>query len=164
MVVLHELCLLIHLLCLGVYGASSLGGIVLDRRLWLAVEQGRDAEALAFAQTGALFGRFSQGAAVLTLLTGLGMLASTNFVQWGQLWLYGKIILFVALGACGGAIGGRAGRRLIAVLSERVKSPPADKATGVQGELAALRSTFATFHVVMPVMLVAVLALVAIRP
>jgi hypothetical protein len=91
------------------------------------------------------------------------MLASTNFVQWGQLWLYGKIILFVALGACGGAIGGRAGRRLIAVLSERVKSP-ADKPSGVQGELAALRSTFATFHVVMPLMLVAVLALVVIRP
>jgi hypothetical protein len=162
MVVLHELCLLVHLMCLGVYGASSVGGIVLDRRLWSAVEQRRDAEALAFAQTGGLLGRFSQFAAILTLLSGLGMLASTNFLQWGQLWLYGKVILFVALGAVGGAVGGRAGRRLVAVLSERVKSPPADK--GVPGELAALRSTFATFHVVMPVMLVAVLALVAIRP
>jgi hypothetical protein len=162
MVALHQLCLLVHLMCLGVYGASSLGGIVLDRRMWSALEGGRDAEALSFAQAMALIGRFAQFASIFTLLTGLGMLAATNFVQWGQLWLYGKLALFVALGAYGGAVGGRTGRRLIALLSERVKSPPAE--AGVKGELSAMRSTMGMFHLVMPAMLVAVLALVAIRP
>jgi hypothetical protein len=164
MVALHTVSLFLHLACLLVYGASSLGGLVLDRSLWSAVERGRNEEALAFAKTALTLGRFAQFAAILTLLTGIGMLAATQFVQWGQLWLYGKIVLFLALAGYGGAVGARSVRRLIAVLSQRVASPQAEGASGLTGELVALRSTLATFHVVMPAMLVAVLALVAFRP
>jgi hypothetical protein len=164
MVALHHLCLLVHLICLGVFGASTIGGMFLDRRLWSAVEGGRDAEALSFAQTAMAMGRLAQFASIFTLLTGIGMLASTNFVLWGQHWLYGKLALFVALGAYGGAVGGRTGRSLVAALEGRVKTPPAEGAGGVKGELLAMRRAMATFHIVMPAMLVAVLALVVMRP
>jgi hypothetical protein len=161
MAVLHNLSLLVHLLCLVVYGASGFGGLVLDRSLWAAVDGGRDTEALAFAKTAAMLGRASQFAAILTLLSGLGMLASTNFVQWGQHWLYGKVALFLALGAYGGAVGGRSGRRLVEVLSQRAAGQAGQ---GAQGELQALRATFGKFHVIMLGMLTAVLALAAVRP
>ena len=164
MVALHGMSLLVHLICLAVFGASTIGGMVLDRALWSATEKGRDAEALAHAQTGLLLGRCAQFAAIFTLLSGVGMLASTNFAQWGQHWLYGKLVLFVALAGYGGAVGGRAGRRLIAILTQRVASPPAAGASPIDGELAGLRSRFATFHIVMPALLVAVLLLVALRP
>jgi hypothetical protein len=173
MAIVHTLSLLVHLMCLGVFGASSVGGIALDRALWTAAGRGRYSEALVLAQTGGRLGRMAQFASLFTLASGLGMLASTNFVQWGGLWLYGKIALFIALGAYGGAVGGRAGRRLVALLSERAEAaaPAALAGAGgataaapsVDGELAALRSTFATFHVVMPAMLVAVLLLVVVR-
>jgi hypothetical protein len=162
MATVHLASLLVHLMCLAVFGASSIGGIALDRALWSAANRGRYSEALVLAQTGALLGRLAQFASILTLLSGLGMLASTNFVQWGGLWLYGKIALFVALGAYGGAVGGRSGRRLVALLSQRAAAP--STAPGVDAELAGLRTTFATFHVVMPAMLVAVLVLVVVRP
>jgi len=165
MVTLHAVSLVVHLLCLAVYGASGLGGIVLDRSLWAALEQGRDGEALAHARTASLLGRFAQFAAILTLLSGIGMLASAHFLLWGQLWLYGKLVLFVALAGYGGAVGGRAGRRLLAILGQRAASAGTGAGTGkIDGELGALRSTLAKFHVVMPVMLVAVLVLVATRP
>ncbi|HEY8090127.1 MAG TPA: hypothetical protein VIF09_19835 [Polyangiaceae bacterium] len=164
MAALHSLSLVIHLACLAVFGASSLGGLVLDRRLWASLERGSAGEALALAQTGMLLGRFAQLASVLTLLTGLGMLASTGWVQWGQLWLYGKIVLFFALAGYGGAVGGRAGRRLVAALTRQASSAPAAGAKPIDGELAGLRSTFATFHVVMPLMLLGVLVLVVVRP
>ena len=164
MVALHAVSLFVHLACLLVYGASSFGGLLLARSLWSAVERGRNEEALSFTKTAALLGRFAQFAAVLTLLSGVGMLASTGFAQWGQLWLYGKVVLFLGLTGYGGAVGGRVGRRLLAVLSQRAASPQAEGASGVTGELAALRSTLATFHLVMPAMLLAVLLLVVIRP
>jgi uncharacterized membrane protein len=162
MAALHSACLLVHLVCLAIYGASGFGGLLLDRALWAAVERGRDDEALAFARTAMMQGRLAQFAAIFTLLTGVGMLASTNFVQWGQHWLYGKLVLFVALAGYGGAVGGRAGKKLMALLEKRAATGGEKKP--VDGELAALRSTFATFHRVMLGMLVAVLALVALRP
>jgi hypothetical protein len=164
MITLHALSLVVHLVCLAVFGASALGGMVLDRSLWAALEQGRDGEALAHARTASLLGRCAQFASILMLLSGLGMLASTHFVQWGQLWLYGKLVLFVALAGYGGAVGGRAGRRLLALLGQRVTSGTGGGPQRIEGELGALRSTLARFHVVMPVMLVAVLVLVATRP
>jgi hypothetical protein len=165
MVTLHAVSLVVHLVCLAVFGASALGGIVLDRSLWVALEQGRDGEALAHARTASLLGRFAQFAAILALLSGIGMLASAHFLLWGQLWLYGKLVLFVALAGYGGAVGGRAGRRLQAILGQRVASAGTGAGTGkIDGELGTLKSTFARFHVVMPAMLVAILVLVATRP
>jgi hypothetical protein len=165
MVTLHALSLIVHLVCLAVLGAATLGGIVLDRSIWRALEQGHDGEALAHARTGAILGRFAQFAAIFMLLSGVGMLASAHFVLWGQHWLYGKLVLFVALAGYGGAVGGRASRRLMAILGQRAASAGTGAGTGkIDGELGALRSRLAQFHVVMPVMLVAVLVLVATRP
>ena len=164
MAFLHSLSLVIHLACLAVYGASSLGGIVIDRRLWAAAERGKAGEALSFAQTGMVLGRCAQFAAILTLLTGIGMLASTGWVQWGQLWLYGKVGLFLVLAAVGGAVGGRAGRKLLAILEKKTAAGGAGGGSLVDAELGALRSTFAKFHVVMPLLLLAVVTLAVVRP
>jgi hypothetical protein len=157
----HASSLFVHLLCLAVFGAASFAGILLDRSLWSSAAAGRTAAALEVARIGLALGRLAQVASALVLLSGLGLLWSSNFAQWGGTWLYGKLALFVALGALGGIIGGKGGRRVLAILEEK---SAAGAAVSLDGELAALKGRFATFHLVMPLMFVMVILLAVFRP
>lgn len=156
MAMVHGIALFVHLACMLSYGGSTVGSLLIDRALWDAIEGGRDREALSFGRLAMSLGRVAQITAVLTLLSGVGMLASTSFAQWGQLWLYGKLALFLALTGVGGAVGGRSGRRLLALLeSARPEDKPA---------ILRFKPTLRTFHAAMTAMTVAVIALATFRP
>jgi hypothetical protein len=153
--------LFVHLLCFGILGAAAVGGALANRALWGSLTA-HPVAALELARFAMRLGRLAQMASGLTLLSGFAMLHAMNLAPWGSVWISGKLVLFFAMAAYAGIVAGRSGRRLIGLLEARAAAGSAP--SGSDADLAALRARFGTFHLVMPLMLVAVVVLATYRP
>lgn len=149
--------LLFHLVALTVLACGGLGGGLLHIRL-------RNALRTAPAQAGALgplamnFGIVAQIGALLMLLSGIALLASRGWADWGQHWLSTKLTIFVIMVANGVLVAKPAGARLA--------SAAARAATGedTRADVAAAVQRLGTFHLVQLVGFLAIIALGVLGP
>src|SRR4051812_39674128 len=93
---LFPIALSLHLLTLLVLAAGGVGGLFLHFALRRALPEA-PAQAAAIGRVGAAFGATASIAALLMPVTGVLLMASRGWYDWGQPWLSTKLALFVLL-------------------------------------------------------------------
>jgi hypothetical protein len=88
--------LLLHLVGLTLIAAGTIGGLALHRAIGRSLA-GAPAQAAAAARVGRHFPIMTQAGAVVMLLSGLGLLATRQWIYVGQPWLTVKLGLYVLL-------------------------------------------------------------------
>jgi hypothetical protein len=105
----YELLLTIHILAVALWFGSGLAITVVSYRLIGA----RDAAFAPFAlHAGWWAGRAHPAASVVIILAGIGMVADSDFVEFGDLWIILGLIGWVVVGGLGGRFIGPTAERL----------------------------------------------------
>lgn len=146
--------LVIHLAGFGALFGTAVCDGILNVAYWRQVAAGpRQAASLVALMAG--FGKAAQASAMLTLASGVLLLAASRFAYWGMNWLTVKLVLFVALSLLGNFVGRASKERLIALTPALVEGGVVDPDAG---ELATLRKRLGTFHVTMTAAILVILA------
>jgi hypothetical protein len=151
--------LALHLLCLVLLAAGGIGGGFLHLALARMVRT-EPRQALVVARIGARFGMVASTAALLMLATGVGLLATRGWADWGHAWLSVKLSLFAALFLNGLLVARPNGARLGAALAALAGGGDARQAAAVEGPLRRM----GVFHAVQSAGLVALILLGVFGP
>jgi hypothetical protein len=151
--------LALHLLCLVLLAAGGIGGGFLH--LALARMAHKDPrQALVVARIGARFGMVATSAALLMLATGIGLLATRGWADWGRPWLSAKLTIFVLLFLNGLLVAKPNGARLGAALAAAAGGDQTSTGAGVEAPLRRM----GVFHAVQSAGLVALILLGVFGP
>jgi hypothetical protein len=164
----RNLGLLLHIIGIVTLSSGAVGGVIVNRMLWAAVQRAPE-QAKALARVNVNFGWSARIGSGIMLLSGLVLLAASNWVYWGQFWLWIKLGLFVLLLVNGALVAEPAEKKLDSLLeqsaatSSPVRTGGGNVAlaenTGVEAGLAAVRQRLNFFHISENIMFLLVLVL-----
>ena len=150
--------LALHLLALVLLAAGGVGGLFLHVALRRAMSNAP--KAAAIGQVGAAFGAVATGAALLMLVTGLLLMASRGWQDWGQPWLSAKLAIFTLLFLNGLLVAKPTAPRLGAGLAAAARQGEGADLAAVRGPLVRM----GRFHVVQSLGLVGLILLGVFGP
>lgn len=156
---LHPVALLLHLLCLVLLAAGGVGGMILHVWLERALRE-RSFHAATLGRLGAAFGQLAGMAALGMLASGLMLLASRGWADWGQPWLVAKLAVFALLFANSLAVARPSGASLGAGLAAAVRGQGTLDGAAVTVPMARM----AVFHRVQTAGLVVLIVLGVFGP
>jgi hypothetical protein len=113
----YSLGLLLHIVGLFLIAGGSVGSLVVERLLWQHVGQGKIGLASGLLPLLRQLPVVIQIGSFSMPLSGLLMLQQVQWSYWGQLWLTGKLMLYVLLVLNGILVAKPAGERLAQTLS-----------------------------------------------
>ena len=137
----HHLILAAHVLGVVILSGSVLGGLLADRALWARFAIDPKAGA-AFGPLMMNIGKLAGMGSAVMLLSGLGLLAHSQWAYWGAPWLSVKLVLFVLMAVNGMVIGATTGRKLGALFGAAAAGAPLDQAA-----LEQVRTRRKWFHI-----------------
>ena len=147
--------LFLHIVALTVLVAGGVGGLLVHRVL-VATIRSSPQQAAPLGLLAGRCGITAQIGALLMLLSGLYLMASRGWADWGTTWLSIKLTIYVLLVANGFLLAKPTGAKLGAELS---RGPAAD--TGVVSKLIGRLDMF---YVLQLIGLVAIFALATFGP
>jgi len=147
-----RLALAIHLLCLTILAAGSLGAKVLHGAMRGRI-QSAPAQAAVLLSAMLRFSVVAQVGGGLMLVSGIGLLSAERWVFWGTGWLYVKLALFVLLVLNGPLVARPAANQLLEALN-------AGGGTAVAAPLKRLE----IFHTVQVIGFAAIIVLAVLKP
>jgi hypothetical protein len=127
----HHLILAAHVLGVVILSGSVLGGMLTDRALWARFAIDPKAGG-AFGPLLMNFGRLAGVGSAVMVLSGLSLLAHSQWVYWGAPWLSVKLVLFVLMALNGMIIGASTGKKLGALFGAAAAGAPLDQAAVMQ--------------------------------
>ncbi len=156
--------LLLHIISVIVLAGGAIGGIILELTLWdTALNKTKVAGILGKAYSN--FPKFATLGALLLLLTGINLLASTSWVFWGQSWLTVKLILFAFLFCHPLFTVKPAGAKLGSLLrDESMKTDGSPASEDTIGKIKAIQKVFLRFHIIQITALLLLLILATLKP
>jgi hypothetical protein len=149
--------LLLHLLSLTIISAGLLGSVT----IYLAFRKALTAAPAQLPGLGSIFPRFAivtQIGLGLMILSGLAVMASKGWSDWGQTWLTVKFVIIIILFLNGNIVGKATGMRMGKALAQG-GMPPAENPV----VLAAVK-TLAVYYAVQVVGLAAIICLAVLKP
>ena len=93
---LLQICLVLHITGIVLLGGTTLMNYVISRQFWTCVETDRN-RAIVINSTTLVFGRITGIGGVLTILTGIGMVAILDGAVDAQLWFRIKMMLVLLI-------------------------------------------------------------------
>ena len=93
---LLQVCLVLHITGIVLLGGTTLMNYIISRQFWSWVEKDRN-RAIVVNSTTLIFGRITGIGGVLTILTGVGMVAILHGTVDGQLWFRIKMMLLLLI-------------------------------------------------------------------
>jgi hypothetical protein len=93
---LLQVCLVLHITGIVLLGGTTLMNYIISRQFWNCVETDRN-RAIVINSTTLVFGRITGIGGVLTILTGIGMLAVLHGAVDAQLWFRIKMMLVLLI-------------------------------------------------------------------
>lgn len=118
---LFPIALSLHLLCLVLLASGGVGSLWLHAALKRALPQG-PAQAAALGRVSATFGLIASTSALGMLASGLLLMASRGWADWGQPWLMMKLALFTMLFLNGVLVAKPTGPRLAAGIASAARA------------------------------------------
>ena len=153
---LWSFALLLHIGGITLLAAGTIGGLMLHRTIWHDLAN-TPAQAATAMRVGRHFPLMTQTGAVVMLLSGLGLLASRQWIYVGQPWLTAKLSLYVLLWLNGLFVARPTTRQFGRVLPEwlaaqellpvavATDAPPSSRAE-LAAALAQVRRRLTIFH------------------
>ncbi len=150
----YKLVIVLHILSLVVLSGGALGSIITDRSFWANLGKNNQ-HAAAIAKLSGLLAGMAQIGSILSLITGLSLLALSKWVYIGHLWMQIKLALFVLLFLNGFLVAKPIAAKLkeLFIRLNKGEVSPSDSA------FAAIRSRLSTFHIVQTIGLVILVCL-----
>src|SRR4030095_16122438 len=96
MTTLLQICLVLHITGIVLLGGTTLMNYIISRQFWSCIEIDKN-KAIVINSTTLIFGRITGVGGVLTILTGITMVAILHGVVDSQLWFRIKMILVLLI-------------------------------------------------------------------
>ena len=160
--------LFLHIISLIILSGGAVGTLIMELTLWdVALTNTKVAGILAKAYSR--FPLFATGGALLLLVSGINLLASSGWAFWGQSWLTVKLMLFVFLFVHPIFTVKPAGARLGKLLQQESMKNDAGKdaiptSEDTINQIKALRKVFVRFHIIQFSVLTLLLILATFKP
>jgi hypothetical protein len=93
---LLQVCLVLHITGIVLLGGTTLTNYIISRQFWNCIETDKN-KAIVINSTTITFGRIMGIGGVLTILTGIGMVAILHGAVDAQLWFRIKMVLVLLI-------------------------------------------------------------------
>lgn len=112
--------ILFHVIGIMCLSTGVIGTVLLDLNIWKNLNSNPQASE-STAQINRSFSIITQVGSGLMFVSGVILLAATDWLYLGKIWLIIKLVLYVLLALNGAIVGGRAGKQLRALLPQWVE-------------------------------------------
>lgn len=150
----YKLVIVLHILSLVILSGGALGSIITDRAFWSNLGKNNQ-HAAAIARLSGTLANMAQIGSILSLVTGLGLLALSKWVYIGQVWMQIKLGLYILLFLNGSLVAKPTAAKLKALFMRLNKG----EVSAADSAFAPIRSRLSTFHIVQTIGLVILVCL-----
>jgi hypothetical protein len=153
MATLLQICLVLHITGIVLLGGTTLMNYIISRQFWSCIETDKN-KAIIINSTTLTFGRITGIGGVLTILTGITMVAILHGVVDSQLWFRIKMILVLLIILNALLFARPQNIKLKRILTKGIKS---------SNELSSVKSKMDLYYAVQLIMLFTIFVLSVFR-